>query len=94
MTNTELAELRGEIFGLKVLLFNVLAAITANSPDPSATIEALKTQSLAGILAARPSVIRPQHLETFQNAAAGIVAQAVEALAATYSRLQSPDRLQ
>jgi hypothetical protein len=94
MTNAELAELRGEIFGLKVLLFNVLSAITANSPDPSATIEAVKTQSIAGILAARPSVIRFQHLETFQNAAAGIVAQAVEALAATYSRLPPPARLQ
>ena len=44
MTNAELADLRGEIFGLKVLLFNVLSAITANSLDPVATIEAVKTQ--------------------------------------------------
>jgi hypothetical protein len=94
MTNAELADLRGEIFGLKVLLFNVLSAITANSLDPVATIEAIKTQSLVGILDARPSSIRPQHLEVFQNAAAGIVAQAVEALAATYSRSQPPARPQ
>ncbi len=80
MTNQELAELRGEIFGLKVLLFNALAEIAATKPNLSAHLETLRTESLEGIMAADHSKILPAHLPKFRSAAAGIVVQALDAV--------------
>jgi hypothetical protein len=79
MTNAELAELRGEIFGLKVLLFNCLSFIAGQTSDPATHLAVIKEHAIAGIVEAKHSDVRPQHLPMFRNAAAGIVAQAIEA---------------
>lgn len=90
MTNDELAELRGEIFALKIMLFNALAEGVRHSGDPEAYVNAIEQHASAGIMNATPSNIRPAYLDTFRNAAAGILAQAVAALRETYSRAVRP----
>lgn len=84
MTNAELAELRGEIFGCKILLFNCISFIAGLTDDPAAHLKTIQTAAIDGILRAPPTNIRPQHLEAFRNAAAGIVAQAIEGSTAAY----------
>jgi hypothetical protein len=90
MTNAELAELRGEIFGVKMLLFNCLSFIAGRFDDPIAYLDEIQRQSVFGIAQADHSGIRPQHLQAFRNAAVGIVAQAVEAIKETHSRAAQP----
>ena len=79
MTSAELVDLRGEIFGLKILLMSCLTQIAATAPDPVAGLDWMKKEALVGIARASPSNVQTKHLRAFQNAAAGIVTQAVEA---------------
>jgi hypothetical protein len=90
MTNAELAELRGEIYGLKILLFNCLAFIANLTEDPVQHLETIKDETIAGIAHATNEAVKPAHLEKFQGAAAGIVLQAVEAAKAAPA--QPPQR--
>jgi hypothetical protein len=90
MTNAELAELRGQIFGLKILLFNCIAFIAGQTDDPIAHLDEIQRQSVCGIAQATPAAIRQQHLQGFHHAAAGIVVQAVEAAKETHSRTVRP----
>jgi|HubBroStandDraft_6_1064221.scaffolds.fasta_scaffold1138795_1 hypothetical protein len=90
MTNAELAELRGEIFGLKVLLFNCISFIAGRFDDPLAYLDELQQQSIFGIAQAAPGTIRPQHLQAFRNSAAGIVAQAIDGTKEVHSRAERP----
>ncbi len=90
MTNAELAELRGEIFGCKIIMFNILSEIAGMKPDPQTYLATLEQAAIEGIAKApTPATVRPQHLRAFQNAAAGIVAQALEAVRAAH-RLATP----
>lgn len=79
MTNRELAELRGEIFGVKILLMNCLTQIAGTAPDAEAHLDRIQKEAVDGIVKANPANIRSQNLRDFQNAAAGIVVQAIEA---------------
>jgi hypothetical protein len=79
MTAAELAELRGELFGLKVLLMNNLTQTAHSMPNPVAYLDDLAEQSYRGVAEARPTNISANHLRKFQDAAAGIIVQAVEA---------------
>lgn len=90
MTNAELAELRGEIFGVKVLLFNCLSFIAGRFDDPMAHLAEIQQQAVVGIAQAIPAAIRPQHLQTFHHAAAGVVAQAIEEIRQAHSRVARP----
>jgi hypothetical protein len=90
MTNAELAELRGVLFGLKALLFNCLSFIAGRFDDPITYLDELEQQAIFGIAQGTHSGVRPQHLEIFRNAAAGIVAQAVEAIKATHLQSAQP----
>jgi hypothetical protein len=94
MTNAELAELRGEMFGVKVILFNCLSFIAGLTDDPVAHLDAIQAQALDGIMRAEHSAVRPQHLRTFQNAAAGIVVQAIEGSKAIHTPVSSPAQRQ
>jgi hypothetical protein len=78
VTNAELAELRGEIYGCKILLANCVAFIAGLTDDPSAHLETLQQAVFEGIATATNEHVRPQHLNQFRAAAAGIVLQAVE----------------
>lgn len=90
MTNAEAAELRGELFGLKVLLFNCLSFIAGRLDDPDAYLDELQRQSIYGIAQASHDKVRPQNLQLFRSAAAGIVAQAIEGTKEVYSRAARP----
>lgn len=90
MTNTELAELRGEIYGLKILLFNCISFIAGQADDPVAHLDQIQEHAVFGIAQAAPSNIRPAHLDGFRAAAAGIVVQAVEAAKEAVSRTEQP----
>lgn len=83
MTNGELAELRGELFGLRILLCNLLAFQAGNTSDPVRHLAALKEQSLAGIPEATNAMV-PQYMDQFRAAAAGVVLQAAEAASAGF----------
>jgi hypothetical protein len=89
MTQGELAELRGEIFGCKILLFNCISFIAGCTDDPQAHLTTLKNAALEGIVKANPASVRPQNLRKFQDAAVGIVVQAIEG-ATTAHRLSTP----
>jgi hypothetical protein len=89
MIRTELAELRGEIFGCKILLLNCISFIAGLTTDPAAHLETIQTAALEGTVAANPSNIRPHDLDTFRSAAAGIVVQAIESAKVAHE-LSSP----
>jgi hypothetical protein len=78
MTNAELAELRGEIFGLKIMLINCIGFIAAITDDANAHLEAIQNEAIAGIAEATNDQIKPSHLQSFRGAAAGLVLQIVE----------------
>jgi hypothetical protein len=88
MTNAELAELRGELFG--VLLFNCLSFIAGRFDDPAAYLDEIQRQSGFGIAQATHGGVHPLHLQAFRNAAAGIIVQAVEAAREAHSRTARP----
>ena len=90
MTNAELAELRGELFGLKIVLFNCLSFIAGRFDDPIAYLDEVQRQSVYGIAQGSHDKVRPQHLQPFRAAAAGIVAQAIEATKEAHSRVAQP----
>jgi hypothetical protein len=94
MTNAEMADLRGELFGVKILLISCLTQVAGTAPDPLAHLEAAGRAALEGIMKAAPSNIRPQYLRAFQNAAAGIVSQAIEAAKVPHEPTPPRDRLQ
>jgi hypothetical protein len=79
MTGAEEAELRGEIFGLKILLLNIIGDVARHASDPIAYLDRLQKQSGEGIARTTVGNVKPAHMRAFQNAAAGIVVQAVEA---------------
>jgi hypothetical protein len=79
MTNAELAELRGEIVGLKVLLANCLSFIAGQTSDPAAHLAAIRDHAIAGLAEITDARIRQQQLPVFRAAAAGIVLQVVGA---------------
>jgi len=90
MTNAELAELRGEIYGLKVLLFSCVSFIAGRFDEPLAYLDELQRQTVLGIAQGTHDKVRPQHLQLFREAAAGIVAQAIERTTAVHSRAAQP----
>ena len=94
MTNAELAELRGEIFGVKILLMSCLTQVAGTAPDPVAHLVETQNQAVEGILRSSPSNIRPQHLRIFQDAAAGIVVQAIEAAKVPHEPVPPPGQRQ
>jgi hypothetical protein len=94
MTNLEAAIFRGEFFGLKILVLNCLSEIAAAKTDPATFLSQVEEQAVAGIAQATSADVRLHHLQQFRNAAAGIVAQAIEVVRETHSRSASPPRLQ
>jgi hypothetical protein len=93
VTNAELAELRGEVFGLKTLLFNCISFIAGQFDDPNSYLDELQTQTVAGIAQGTHDKIRPQNLQIFRASAAGIVVQAIEGTKEVHARvLQPPQR--
>jgi hypothetical protein len=49
MTNAELAELRGELFGLKILLFNCMSFYCWRTDIPERHLNTIQEQAIAGI---------------------------------------------
>jgi hypothetical protein len=84
MTNAEEAELRGEIFGLKILVMNLISRTAGvTEEDRTAFLDALVKQSGAGIVKATNSAVKPAFLNTFHAAAMGIVLQCADAARVT-----------
>ncbi|MBV9203700.1 MAG: hypothetical protein JOY83_28965 [Alphaproteobacteria bacterium] len=94
MTNAEAAELRGEIFGLKVLLLNCLSFIAGLTDDPVRHLDIVLRESIDGIAKATHSGIRPAHLQIFRDAAAGIALQGVEAAKTAHIPIPPPEQRQ
>ena len=79
MTNADIAELRGEIFGLKIMLANCTGFIAAITDDPNAHLVAIQNESIEGIASATNDKVKDAYLPTFRAAAVGLVLQIVEA---------------
>jgi hypothetical protein len=78
-TAKDVARIEGEIFGLKTLVANCLSFIAGVTDDPAKHLTTIQQNALAGIAEATNSDVKPQYLRHFQNAAAGVVAQLVDA---------------
>ena len=94
MTNAETAELRGELYGLKVLLVNCVGFIAAITDDPGAHLSAIQDAAIEGIASSNHDKVKAVHLRTFQAAAAGIVLQVVEAAKSASAQVSKPHWLQ
>jgi len=94
MTNAEFAELRGEIYGLKILLGNCLGFIAAITDDADAHLQTLQDESIAGIATSTNDKVKAAHLQTFRAAAAGVVLQLVEGAAVAANQVSRPHWLQ
>jgi hypothetical protein len=94
MTEAQLAELRGEIFGLKIIVVNTLSHIVARATDPIATLDEIQRQSALGIASAAPANIPPAWLELFRNAATACVLQATEVAKLSHEPPPPPVRRQ
>lgn len=90
MTNVEAAELRGEIFGLKILLFNCLSSAAATRANPDDYLDEVEQHAVFGIAQAHHSAVQPGHTQRFRDAAAGIIAQAIEAVREAHLRGAQP----
>jgi hypothetical protein len=84
------ATIRGELFGVKVLLVNCLTFVAGQTDDPIAHLDEIQRQAIFGIAQAGHSGIRPNYLEPFRHAAAGIVAQAVDGAKEVLRRAAKP----
>lgn len=82
MTPAELAELRGQLFGLEALVANLLSFQAGITDDPISHLEAIQRESLSGIASGRNTDVRPAHLDRYRGAAASVVLRLV-ALAQT-----------
>jgi hypothetical protein len=94
MTNEELASLRGEIFGLKILLMNCVSELAGRTGDPQVFLASLRKQAAQGILQTTPDNVKPAHMQTFRDSAAGIVVQVVSAADAVLTPTPPPNQLQ
>jgi hypothetical protein len=94
MTNEEAAELKGQIVGLKVLLMNCLSFMAGQTSDPLAHLSAIRDHSIAGLAEVTNSTVRPQHLQLFRAAAAGIVSQVADNAKAVFPQGSSQRNLQ
>jgi hypothetical protein len=72
MTNAGIAELRGEVYGLKVMLVNAIGFIAALTDDPTDHLQATQNAAIAGIATSTNDKVKATHLRTFRAAAAGL----------------------
>ena len=94
MTNAEVAELRGQIFGLKIMLINCIGFIAAITDDPDVHLDAIQTQTIVGIGTATNDQVKPAHIQAFRAAAAGLVLQVVEGAKVASARAPRPHWMQ
>ena len=78
MTNADIAEMRGELYALKIMLVNCLGFIAALTDDPTSHLDAIQNEAIEGIAGSTNDKVKPAHLRTFHAAAVGIVLQVVE----------------
>ena len=79
MTRSDLAEIKGELFSIKALLFAVVDGMAGMSADPVKYLETLQKSLIPKIKEAAPVFVTHPHIETFEKAAIGVLAQVTEA---------------
>lgn len=79
MTRKDVAQLKGELFGLQVLVMQSLCFIAAHTDDPVRHLNGIRDSAVAGISGEPNADVPPRYLEIFQEAAAGLVVQCVAA---------------
>jgi len=79
MTGKERAELKGELFGLQVLVMQSLCFIAARTDDPLRHLEVIRDSAVAGIAVEPKADVLSRYFQTFQAAAAHVVVQCVGA---------------
>ena len=79
MTSKDAAQLKGELFGLEVLVMQSLCFIAAHTEDPIRHLRWMRDSAVAGISEEPRANILHRHLDVFQQAAADVVMRCVEA---------------
>ncbi len=79
MTKKEVAQLKGELFGLQVLVMQSLCFIAAHAEDPVRHLKGIEDSAVEGISGQPQLDILPRYLQAFQQAAAEVVVQCIEA---------------
>ena len=77
-----------------ILVSNVVPGIAGSTADPVRYLDELQKQSVEGIARSANANVKPSHFRRFQDAAAGIVVQAVEGAKAVLIPTPPPSRLQ
>jgi hypothetical protein len=73
-----MAQMKGELFGLQVLVMQSLCFIAAHTEDPVRHLKGIRDTAVAGIAAEPKEDIQPRHLRVFQDAAIDVVLRCVE----------------
>jgi hypothetical protein len=79
LTRKDVAQLKGELFGLQVLVMQSLCFIAAHTEDPVRHLNGIRDSAVAGISGELNMDVPPRYLEIFQEAAADLVFQCVAA---------------
>jgi len=79
LTKKDVAQLKGELFGLQVLVMQSLCFIAAHTDDPVRHLNGIRDSAVAGISGEPNMDVPPRYLEIFQEAAADLVVQCVAA---------------
>ena len=94
MTRKDAVQLKGEVFGLQVLVMQSLCFIAAHTDNPVRHLATLRDAAVEGISENPNDDVLPRYLDVFQQAAAGVVMQCIDAAqdALTRDRLAEPQR--
>jgi hypothetical protein len=78
MTDYDIAETRGELFALKLIIAPCLKFLAAHYDDPVGFLATLEKNIVDGAKTAAPAYVLAQHQETFVRAATGWAATVIE----------------
>ena len=90
MTKDEVARLRGELFGLQVLVMHCLCFVAANVEHPRRHLQEFRDAAVEGVLQAEAAGISPRYLRQFQNSATSVVCQCMEAAQSVVAQATAP----
>ena len=93
MTKKDIARIEGELFGLKVLLMNLVSFQAGQTTNPLGHIAALRDQSVAGIVGATNSAAG-QYQQYFRECAAGFVVEVAEVASVVFDQSAPRPKLQ
>lgn len=78
MSQQDMAQFRGELFGLRILVIHCLSSMAANVDDPLAMLQRLGETVLESLEREPCDGVPPRHIAAFRGTAATVIAQCIE----------------